>query len=390
MFSSLTNCLIACPDPGEISLRWFVRLSRRLAVLLAVATLPTAVVASAALAQPAQPARGPRSGPPTTLRILAFNIWLEGTGAPDGLDHVVETIRMADPDVILLSEAGAATNAIAEALSTPEKKYYAASSDDAGIVSAFPIIDEADLPYAKKAVLDIHGREVTTYAAHLYYRNYATYLPRGYGGGVDEPSEFAKYDWDKLPNGPVLDVGKVLKVNADSGRPDVIGRIVADAAGERAMRRAVFLGGDFNEPSVLDWTAATGSLFDHQGLTIPWQTTALLQDAGYVDAYRSEYPNPVTHPGFTWPSDNPDKAVSDLTWAPDADERDRIDFIFHRPAPGVRLVGAGIVGPRSTIVRSERVVEDTDDNFLPIPEHWPSDHKAVLATYRLAGPPPRR
>ncbi|NYH87989.1 endonuclease/exonuclease/phosphatase family protein [Actinopolymorpha rutila] len=352
---------------------------------MAVATLPTAVVASAALAQP-----GRSAGAPATLRILTFNIWLEGTAVPDGLDHVVETIRMANPNVILLSEAGAATKAIAEALSTPEKPYYAASSDDAGIVSAFPIIDEADLPYAKKAVLDVHGREVATYAAHLYYRNYATYLPRGYGGGVDEPSEFAKYDWNKLPDGPVLDVDKVLEVNADSGRPDVIGGIVADAAGERAKRRAVFLGGDFNEPSVYDWTAATGSMFDHQGLTIPWQTTALLRDAGYVDAYRTTYPNPVTHPGFTWPSDNPDKAVSDLTWAPEADERDRIDFVFHRSAPGVELLSAGIVGPRSSIVRSERVVEDTGDNFLPIPEHWPSDHKAVLATYRLAGPPPRR
>jgi hypothetical protein len=76
-----------------------------------------------------------------------------------------------------------------------------------------------------------------------------------------------------------------------------------------------------------------------------------------------------------------------LTWAPEADERDRIDYVFHRAAPGVKLLGAGVVGPRSTIVRNERVVEDTKDNFLPIPERWPSDHKAVLATYRLAGPP---
>jgi hypothetical protein len=365
-------------------LRWFVRTARRLTVLVAaVATSLTVVVAPGAFARPAESS----AAAPTTLRILAFNIWFEGTAVPNGLDHVVETIRMTGANVILLTEAGAATHAVAEALSTPERPYYAAASDDSGIVSAFPIIDEADLPYAKKAILDVHGREVATYAAHLYYRNYATYLPRGYGGGVDEPSEFAQYGWDKLPDGPVLDVDKILKVNADSGRPEVISQIVADAALERAKKRAVFLGGDFNEPPVDDWTAATASLFDHQGLTIPWQTTSLLRDAGYKDAYRTIYQNPVTHPGFTWPSDNPDKDVSELTWAPEADERDRIDYVFHRAAPGVKLLGAGVVGPRSTIVRNERVVEDTKDNFLPIPERWPSDHKAVLATYRLAGPP---
>ncbi|MEQ4207117.1 endonuclease/exonuclease/phosphatase family protein [Actinopolymorpha sp. B9G3] len=366
-------------------MRWFVRVFRRLAVLLAaVATLHGVVVVPAAFARPGESV----AAAPTTLRILSFNIWFEGTAVPDGLDYVVETIRMTGANVVLLSEAGAATHAIAEALSTPEQPYYAAASDDAGIVSAFPIIDEAELPYAKKAILDVHGREVATYSAHLYYRNYATYLPRGYGGGVDEPSEFAQYGWDKLPDGPVLDVDKILQVNADSGRTEVISHIVADAALERAKRRTVFLGGDFNEPPADDWTAATGSLFDHQGLTIPWQTSAFLRDAGYVDAYRATYPNPVTHPGFTWPSDNPDKDVSELTWAPEADERDRIDYVFHRSASGVKLVSAGVVGPRSTIVRNERVVEDTDDNFLSIPEHWPSDHKAVLATYRLAGSPP--
>ncbi|WP_020576807.1 endonuclease/exonuclease/phosphatase family protein [Actinopolymorpha alba] len=367
-------------------MRPFALAVRRLAfVLAAVGMLLTVALAPTALARPGNPG----VGKPTTLRILSFNIWFEGTAVPGGLDHVLETIRMTGANVIMLSEAGGATTAIAEKLSTPEQPYYAAASGDAGIVSAFPIVSESDLPYAKKAVLDVDGRKVATYSAHLYYRNYATYLPRGYGGGVDEPSEFAEYGWDRLPDGPVLDIDKILKVNEDSKRPEVVSQIVADAATERALGRTVFFGGDFNEPSAFDWTAATSSLFDHNELTIPWQTTSLLRDAGYVDAYRTTYPDPVTHPGFTWPSDNADKAVSDLTWAPEADERDRIDYVFHAAAPGVKLLGAGLVGPRSTIVRSERVVEDTDDNFLPIPANWPSDHKAVLATYRLAGGPAR-
>ena len=361
------------------------RTARRFAALVAAAGI---VMATMAL-PPAVAGETAPPGDPARLRVLSFNIWFSGTAIPDGLDYVVETIKMHDANVVLLSESGAATQAIAEELSTPGHPYYAASSGDAGIVSEFPIISESTLPYVKKAVLDVDGREVAAYSAHLYYRNYATYLPRGYGGGVDEPSPYAQYGWDEMPGGPVTDRDAILKVNEDSRRPEVIRQVIADAADERERGRAVILGGDFNEPSTFDWTAATSSRFDHNGLTIPWQTTELLRDAGYVDAYRSMYPDPVTHPGFTWPSDNADKAVSDLTWAPNADERDRIDYVFHAAAPGVKLLGAGVVGPRSSIVRNQRVIEETRDNFLPIPDHWPSDHKAVLATYRLAGGPPQ-
>lgn len=353
------------------------------------AFLAAAGMVLAAMAVPSAASGGTPPGDPARLRVLAFNIWFSGTAVPDGLDYVVETIKMQDANVVLLSESGAATQAIADELSTPGHPYYAASSGDTGIVSEFPIVSESDLPNVKKAVVDVGAREVAVYSAHLYYRNYATYLPRGYGAGVDEPSPYAQYGWDEMPGGPVTDREAVLKVNQDSGRPGVIRQVIEDAAAERARGRAVILGGDFNEPSTHDWTGATSSLFDHHGLTIPWQTTELLDDAGYIDAYRATFPDPVTHPGFTWPSDNADKAVSDLTWAPKADERDRIDYVFHVPAPGMKLLGAGVVGPRSSIVRNERVIEATRDRFLPIPAHWPSDHKAVLATYRLAGGPPR-
>lgn len=367
-------------------MRPFAPAVRRLVVLAAaVGMLLTGGITPSAIADPPES----RPGKPTTLRILSFNIWFGGTAVPNGLDHVAETVRMHDANVILLSESGSATDELAEILSTPGKPYYAAASGDAGIVSAFPIISQADLPWTKKAVLDVNGREVAAYAAHLYFANYAEYLSRGYGGGVAEPSEFAQYGWDLIPSGPITDVDALLKVNEDSGRPAAVAGVIADAAKERAKGRAVFFGGDFNEASAFDWTEATADLFDHHGVVAPWQSTLLLDDAGFVDAYRATYPNPVTHPGFTWLSDNPDKELSEFVWTPEADDRDRIDYVFHAKAPGVKLLGAGVVGPRTSIVRNERVVEDIDDNFLPVPAHWPSDHKAVLATYRLAGSPAR-
>ena len=51
--------------------------------------------------------------------------------------------------------------------------------------------------------------------------------------------------------------------------------------------------------------------------------------------------------------------VERLTWAPEADERDRIDFIYYIPATGWEVEDAVIVGPKSSIIRSQRVEEDS-------------------------------
>ena len=92
-------------------------------------------------------------------------------------------------------------------------------------------------------------------------------------------------------------------------------------------------------------------------------------------------PNPVTHPGFTFPSDNEGVPVQKLSWAPDADERDRIDFIYFMPDRKLKLKDVSVVGPSKSIVRSERVEESGKDSFITPLGVWPTDHKAVMATF---------
>lgn len=347
-------------------------LSRRAALAMGGAAALTA-------AAPAHAAK------PTTLRVLAVNIWFGGTAVPGGRALVAEAIRRTKADVVLLSESGDATADLAATLSAGGQRWYHASSPDTGVLSRFPIVGSAVMPFVTKAVIDLGGRQVAAYAAHLEYRWYATYLPRGYGAGVPTGPYSG---WDLLPGGPVTDAGTVLDVNAASGRPQVIADVIADAKAEQARRRAVLIGGDLNEPSLLDWTRAAATTQDHQGLVVPWQSTALLREAGYVDAYRAMYPNPVTHPGTTWPISNEAVGTDQLTWAPEADERDRIDYVFASPTAGLRLLDAGRVGTGGTIVRNERVVERTDD-YRALFSNWPTDHQAVLATYRVAGAPAR-
>ena len=116
-------------------------------------------------------------------------------------------------------------------------------------------------------------------------------------------------------------------------------------------RKPVLLAGDFNEPSHLDWTDATCGMWDHNGCVVPWDCSVRLYDAGFRDVYRVLHPDPATHPGFTYPADNPATAVEKLTWAPDADERDRIDFIYYLPGGVFVPKRVEVVGPSSSIVR---------------------------------------
>ncbi|MFD6447650.1 endonuclease/exonuclease/phosphatase family protein [Promicromonospora sp. NPDC060204] len=313
------------------------------------------------------------------LNVLTFNVWHGGTQIDDGAREIADILKETDADVTFLPEQGDAPRQVAALLG-----YDHVIATDTGIVSRYPILETSTVDrWWTKAVLDVNGTEVVAYGGHLEYRWYATYLPRGYGGAVlgDWPDGWDT--WDKLPGGPVTDVDAILEANRQSGRPATAAALVADVAAERAAGRIAVVGGDFNEPSVQDWTEATADLQDHHGLVIPWQSTQTLLDGGLVDAFREVHPDPVANPGVTWPSDNPLFPTTDLTWAPEADERDRIDYVFVTPDERVTVDDAVVVGPQSTIVRNERVDDDSADQILTPDAVWPSDHKAVLASFSV-------
>lgn len=109
----------------------------------------------------------------------------------------------------------------------------------------------------------------------------------------------------------------------------------------------------------------------------------LLDNAGFIDTYRTLYPDVLAYPGFTFPADNPLIPTEKLTWAPKSDERDRIDYVFYHPHPAIQLKDAIIFGPQGSIVKNQRVAEQSKDKFL-LPEGvWPTDHKGLLVTFGI-------
>lgn len=317
------------------------------------------------------------------IKLLQFNIWHEGTKVKDGFDAVADEIVRSDADFITLSEVRnygdtRFCDRIVEALKARGKTYYSVYSQDSGIVSRYPI-KESDTVYPLsndegtmyRILADMDGQEVAVYTGHLDYRHCASYLPRGYDGS----------SWSKLP-APVTDVAAVQENNRASKRDDAIRNFLEMASRDRKAGRIVLFGGDFNEPSHRDWTEQTKDLWDHRGVVIPWDCTVMLEKAGYVDAYREKYPDPVTHPGFTFPADCPHVGIKELAWTPDVDDRERIDYVFYGPHQGLTLKDIVIVGPKGTICRGQRV-QDTPDPVVTPLGIWPTDHKAVLATFHL-------
>lgn len=316
------------------------------------------------------------------LSVLQFNIWQEGTVVNNGFDAIVENIIHVNPDMVTFSEVRNynGVDFISHVVAELGKKgfnYYGESSRSTGLISKYPIKEQTYVyPYQNdqgsvlKATIEVENRTVVLYSAHLDYKDYACYLPRGYNGAT----------WEKLDE-PITNPDSILAANRKSHRLEAVELFIDDAKKEIQKEHIVIVGGDFNEPSHLDWQEDTKDLWEHNGAIVEWDCSKLLYHNGFKDSCREHYPNAVNYPGFTFPSENADVPVSKLTWAPDADERERIDFIYFYPNKNIALKNATLVGPSSSIVRSQRVEEQSKDKFITPEGIWPTDHKAVLSTF---------
>ncbi|MBN2651192.1 MAG: endonuclease/exonuclease/phosphatase family protein [Spirochaetales bacterium] len=319
------------------------------------------------------------------LTVLQFNIWQEGTVVPGGFDAIVEEILRTDAELVALSEVrnyGGVRfdQKIVAALADRGATYYSFRADDTGLLSKFPIVEESLLypvtrdhgSITKAVVKAPSGVEIAFYSAHLDYMNCAYYDVRGYCGS----------SW--RPKRPVTDHDKIRQINLASKRDDAIAVFVGDAQIEREKGRIVILGGDFNEPSHLDWLESNKNLYERKGVTYQWDVSVMLEKAGFIDSYREKYPDPITHPGFTFPSGNPLMPISKLTWAPKSDERERIDFIYFGGDSRMQLVDSFVFGPDYSIAYSRPAVEPGEDRILlPKSSVWPTDHKAVISVFEL-------
>ena len=319
-----------------------------------------------------------------TLSVLQFNIWSEGTVVEDGFQGIIDNIINANPDIVTFSEVRNYNDSdfilrLTDALKKEGHNYYGNSSTSTGIISKYPIVNQEviyplrdDAGSITKAHIDVKDRIVALYAAHLDYRHYACYLPRGYDGST----------WKKIDT-PITDPDSILTQNRKSHRLQAINVFIEDSKQEIEKGNIVIIGGDFNEPSHLDWTNATKDMWDHNGAIVEWEVSKNLYENGFKDTYRELYPDVANYPGFTFPSDNIGADLSKLSWAPKADERERIDFIYYYPNKNIVLQKSIVVGPSKSVFFGQRNEEESQDSFILPNGIWPTDHKAVLSTFKI-------
>lgn len=89
---------------------------------------------------------------------------------------------------------------------------------------------------------------------------------------------------------PITDEEEVLKANRQSFRDETIRAFIQEVQSDIQQGRPIIMGGDFNEPSHLDWQADTKDLWDHNGAIIHWDCSMMLSKAGFKDAYRENFP----------------------------------------------------------------------------------------------------
>lgn len=274
------------------------------------------------------------------LKVTTMNLWIGGKYVDDSHVKQVKYLVSTNSDVIAFQETiapGDAGTRLAKALG-----YFHQDKGDMAIVSRYPISETVDAgdnaAMATRIQLDGPESQIVVFTVHLGYTPYGPY-------------DFCRSN---------MTPEQVLQREAQSGRTPQITAITAQVKKymDNADKVPVFLTGDFNAPSQLDWTDATKD--QHCGVGyFEWPTSKLPLDAGLIDTFRYINPNPAREPGDTWSPVNP---------AP-AEPQDRIDFIYHG-GNGVKALTA-----IANMVGTPKPNPDVRGN------EWTTDHKSVEALY---------
>jgi endonuclease/exonuclease/phosphatase family metal-dependent hydrolase len=266
---------------------------------------------------------GLTTGEPMDLSVLTYNIEYSGNNSTD------KVIADIDADIVGVLESYARLPEIAEKTGYP---YYNVGLQ---LLSKYPIHEPsgADGLYALIEVQP--GYVVAMFNTHL---DYVRYGPRLLLNGKSVEEVLASEDVVRTASIEIL-------------TPDVAALIEEDYP--------VFLTGDLNQPSSLDYTEDTIGMREGVTEVVPWTVSEALLETGLRDSFREIHPDPVANPGIT--HDDPDFQSGG--------GGDRIDYLY---------AGGAAVTQTSELV-GEAGGPHVDRGY----DKWTSDHRAVLSTFEV-------
>lgn len=262
--------------------------------------------------------------------VATFNI--ENGGTQINFNQVVEAIKQSGADVVGIQEAWGHIDQLAHAL---QWNYF---NRNQHIISRYPLIETKE-SHGTYLYIEVEpGKYVAMANTHL-------------------PDE--AYGPDAIDAG--VPVNKVI-ANERKFRLKFIMPVIRKLLSLAQHKVPVFLTGDFNSPSHLDWRA------------VAWPVTSTLEAYGFQDAYRATHCEVTKFPGFTWPAMRPFASLSYDDYNPSPkDHADRIDFIFSH----------GEASVTQSKILGESHSRYTDTVVTP----WPSDHRAVVAQFKITPQP---
>ncbi|CDW52678.1 Exo endo phos domain containing protein [Trichuris trichiura] len=306
-----------------------------------------------------------------SIVIMTFNIWNSGANVEDGLFKIAKHILYVYPDIVALQEV-MATGFLNIILRHLGPEWTAAEANDSypdvAILTRHKIVSWSDW------VADGHAWPAGYMWAHIRIsRLEGHYLVNFWNVHLDWRDYGPYAACNKLvTKAEQIDAGEWGTGRPDFGRAQQISLLVNSKAFVQHLSESntvpLFLAGDLNSPSHLDWTRDTK--WKNCDWVYAWPTTLQLIKVGLKDSYREIYPNPLTQPGLTWSTVRKGQEGWNGT-IPEPQER--IDMIFYKS---------------SVWYPTQVVVYNGYKNIVPYPDHykndWPSDHYAVVAQFSNA------
>ena len=291
----------------------------------------TGLVAAACTDRPSQTSLPDE---PLHLRVMTFNIEWGGTNI--SFDKVVEAIRRSNADIVGIQEAEGNLKRLADELGWHfNLRSYA--------ISKYPLVEPQDSDGLYVLVETSPGKVVALANVHL-------------PSDPEGPHE--------IRDGAALE--EILEMERTARLPPIrayLPKLVTLVE----QHIPVFLTGDFNAPSHLDWTDAAVGSRPFLRYAVDWPVSRAVSEAGFKDSWRVVQPDPLTHPGLTWWAARPPLP----SYAPGEDDpQDRIDFVWY----------AGPAEVHESVLVGEKGRADVAIQVTP----WPSDHRGVVSTFSVS------
>jgi endonuclease/exonuclease/phosphatase family metal-dependent hydrolase len=286
---------------------------------------------------------------PDMLRVMTFNLWGGGESGNQPLEQTAMVVQRAQADLVGLQEVcgrerdGKRPDNGERIAHLLNMHYVSQGDDDTGVLSRHKIVDQTPRKWGVQIQLP-SGRRVWLFNVHLAHAPYQPY----------QLLEIPYHD------APFLDTAEEAVAAARAARQRQIESMLTELKAVRTDDATIFVTGDFNEPSALDWTEAARTA-GHCPVAVEWPTSKAVMNAGFVDAYRQVHADSVAKRGYTW---TPTTAADDPQ-----DHHDRIDLVF--------------VGGGNARVENSEVVGEAAERADIIVAPYPSDHRAVVATIAL-------